>query len=108
MDIKQLIPRSASFFDAASIKEIKSSYPLRPFDKCIVGFISELSKALLGNNEFNKVPALTALGFWLRKTNIDRIYKENFTSFDNKTISVFSGRTCFSHLSIKCGYHFYL
>ncbi len=88
MDIKQLIPRSASFFDAASIKEIKSSYPLRPFDKCIVGFISELSKALLGNNEFNKVPALTALGFWLRKTNIDRIYKENFTSFDNKTISV--------------------
>jgi len=87
MNIKQLIPKTTASFDSASTERIKSSYPLSPFDKRTIDFISELSKEILSDNEYNRIPAFTALGFWLRKSNIDRIHKENIHLFNNASIS---------------------
>ena len=36
-----------------------------------------LSDSILQNKDFNRIPALTALAFWLRKSNIEKIIKEN-------------------------------
>lgn len=56
---------------------ISQSYPLPVFDPLIIDFLDSLSKSILKNNELNRNPGFAALGFWLRKANINLIINEN-------------------------------
>lgn len=53
------------------------SFLLDVFDQKTIAFSDALSKSILKNKDFNRIPALTALAFWLRKSNIEKIIKEN-------------------------------
>ncbi|MGE0636674.1 MAG: acyl-CoA reductase [Bacteroidia bacterium] len=55
----------------------EKEFPLEVFDKQTIAFSDALSKSILQNKDFNRIPALTALAFWLRKSNIEKIIKEN-------------------------------
>ncbi len=64
-------------------------FPLEVFDKQTITFSDALSKNILQNKDFNRIPALTALAFWLRKSNIEKITKENqglFSAHNTKTL----------------------
>jgi len=59
----------------------EKEFPLEVFDKQTIAFSDALSKTILQNKDFNHIPALAALAFWLRKSNIQRIIKENKSLF---------------------------
>lgn len=65
-----------------------SDFPLDVFDQRTIEFADSLSKNILQHKEFGRVPALAALGFWLRKSNISRIIKENDSLFANQKVKV--------------------
>ena len=46
---------------------------LDPFSNEVIDFLNEFSKKLLGSNTSREYPELTVLGFWLRKSNIQKI-----------------------------------
>ena len=48
------------------------------FDKLIINFLSELSNNILTNNKNRKYIDLNYFGFWCRKQNLLKIYKDNF------------------------------
>ncbi|MBF0279060.1 MAG: hypothetical protein HQM13_14765 [SAR324 cluster bacterium] len=48
----------------------------RPFNDQAISFLHKLSRHLLAHSEINKYPELVALAFWLRKSNINKIYRD--------------------------------
>jgi hypothetical protein len=54
---------------------------LAPFDDLLVDFLHEVSRALLDSGRFGTFPELTALGFWLRRSHIQRLKR----SFQTRT-----------------------
>jgi Acyl-CoA reductase (LuxC) len=52
-------------------------FELVAFDERVIEFSNSLSKRILADANFGRIPALTALAFWLRKANIKRIVVEN-------------------------------
>ncbi len=67
----------------------ENDFILDVFDQRALNFSDALSKSILQNKDFNRIPALTALAYWLRKSNIQRIIKENenlFSSPNNKIL----------------------
>ncbi len=56
---------------------LKSNLPI--LEPEILGFLNELSKKILNTKELKKSPQMVALGFWLRKANINKIIKNNFS-----------------------------
>ena len=75
--IKQLSPTQHTITQEALTDWSKSPYTLKPFDPLSIDFLHALSRELLKHQRYATVPALAALGFWLRKSNIERIRKEN-------------------------------
>ena len=55
----------------------KETFALNVFDERIIDFFNDLSKEIFKNKEYNHIPALIALAFWLRKSNLNRIKKSN-------------------------------
>ena len=53
------------------------NFELTPFDARVIEFSNRLSKRILSDADYGRIPAMTALAFWLRKTNIKRIVLEN-------------------------------
>lgn len=61
----------------------RSSFLLKPFDQRIIDFLDALSASILSDKRFNRVPEMVALAFWLRKSNLNRIIRENKHLIDN-------------------------
>ncbi len=61
-----------------------NSYFLKPFDSKVIAFLNTLSKRILANDELKRLPEMVALGFWLRKTNIEQLKVLNSHLLENK------------------------
>ena len=55
----------------------EKEYPLKPFDEKIILFFDSFSKRIFATKELNKIPEIAALGFWLRKANVQKMQQEN-------------------------------
>ncbi len=66
----------------------KTSVSLKIFDEQTIGFLDAISKAVLNSTELNRIPEMAALGFWLRKGNINQFVKENSRILENKNYNV--------------------
>lgn len=64
-------------------------YSLKPFDERVIDFFDAYSKRIFSNKEIQRMPEIAALAFWLRKSNLLQLKKENERLFD----------TSFFHLS---------
>jgi hypothetical protein len=62
--------------------------PLTPFDTLSVEFLSGLSKRILGTKKIKTFPELTALGFWLRRSNIISIVNSFQREISDSAITV--------------------
>jgi hypothetical protein len=68
------------FPNIKNIDEINlESNPLKPFCDEIIEFVNELSNTILKNPYFKNFPELIALGFWMRKSNIEKLKKYFFS-----------------------------
>jgi len=76
-EIEFVIPKGVKF------NEINTGEFLNPFDNEVLGFLDSLSKELLKLKEYNE---LVALGFWLRKSNIEKMKKEFFKKYENNIV----------------------
>ncbi len=77
MKIKLYAPFEAEMHveDLSCLKA--SPYILQPFDPRTIAFLDHLSRNILGDKSINKIPEIAALGFWLRKSQINGIIEEN-------------------------------
>lgn len=57
----------------------KSNYFLKPFDVLTKDFLDQLSRKILRDTKMVSRPEMVALGFWLRKAQINRIENEQST-----------------------------
>lgn len=53
-----------------------STYVLKPFDGRTLDFLDALSKSILADKTVNRRPEIAALGFWLRKSQLTRMFRE--------------------------------
>lgn len=60
-----------------------SSYVLKPFDGIILDFFDAFSRNILSNKSINHLPEIAALGFWLRKANLNKLKEQNDHLFSN-------------------------
>lgn len=54
-----------------------TDYVLKPCDERTINFFDMYSKKILSNKEINKLPEIAALAFWLRKSNLLQLKREN-------------------------------
>lgn len=54
-----------------------SNKKLAVFDSVTIAFLNKVSRALLNDKNYNHIPEIAALGFWLRKANTEGMKKEN-------------------------------
>jgi hypothetical protein len=74
--IEFIIPKDIN--ELSELPILKSNdYSVGVFDQKTIGFLEELSQLLLKDKEINRYPEIVALGFWLRKSNIERLKSEN-------------------------------
>ena len=80
MIVKQLSPESrlVECKDLSALKD--KGYTLTPFDSKTIDFLDQLSRRILKDSNSANRPELLALGFWLRKSQLNRIAKEQQTS----------------------------
>ena len=76
-----------------SVKELpvfkdEKAFPLKPFDERTIAFFDHFSKAVLSNKQINKITEITALAFWLRKSNLLKMKEENQHLFADKLYTV--------------------
>ena len=78
LEVSQLspIPSSAILLKNLEIFD-NSSYLLKPFDDIILDFFNTFSKNILSNKSINHLPEIAALGFWLRKANLNLLKEQN-------------------------------
>ena len=55
-----------------------SLFQIIPFEQKLLNFLSSLSSNLIKRKESKLMPELMALGFWLRRSNLEKIKKEFF------------------------------
>ncbi len=88
MKIRQISPLD-SIIDMTKLPVLEAKdFIFLPFDNRIIDFSNRISKRLLKNPIYGKRPELIALAFWLRKSNLIRIKKENVGLFSHKNISL--------------------
>lgn len=88
MIVKQLSPESrlVECKDLFALKD--KSYTLTPFDSKTIDFLDQLSRRILKDSYSANRPELLALGFWLRKSQINRIAKEQQTSNQSQDLKL--------------------
>lgn len=62
--------------DAPSPEALRRVVPLPSFDRASLAFVEALSSALMRMPEARIYPELTALAFWMRKSNLERLRTE--------------------------------
>lgn len=63
-----------------------AAYHYAPFHEETIGFLDAYSKQILADKSINKLPEIAALGFWLRKSNINQLKSENQHLFSNSRV----------------------
>jgi hypothetical protein len=75
--VKQISPIEQDI-DIRDLLSTKSSdYPLSVFDELIIEFFNDFSRQIISDKNINKIPAITALAFWLRKASMNDLINEN-------------------------------
>ncbi|RTY74257.1 acyl-CoA reductase [Flavobacterium sp. LS1R10] len=78
LEVSQLSPNHLT---KVLLKDLKvfdnSAYLLKPFDGITIDFFDSFSKNILSNRTINHLPEIAALGFWLRKANLNQLKDEN-------------------------------
>jgi hypothetical protein len=86
MKVLLISPYKANIdIDKLSIVQ-SSNFELSSFDERVVEFSNRLSKRILADKVFGRVPALTSLAYWLRKSNLLRIKNENLYLTQQKNV----------------------
>jgi hypothetical protein len=75
--IRQISPVRKELLPENLLPFLDAHYTLKPFDPLTLEFLHAISRFLLSDQKLNKLPAFAALGFWLRRANMNRIMKEN-------------------------------
>ena len=79
-------------FKEVEVKELtvltQNTFLLFPFEDLIIDFFDFFSKSILRNKEINSLPEMAALGFWLRRSNLLQIKKENLSLLENDRFKV--------------------
>lgn len=65
-----------------SLDDLTQAGVLKPFDGSVLAFLEELSKGLLHHPQKQNYPELAALGFWLRKGQLNSL-KQSLLSTEN-------------------------
>ncbi len=75
--VKQLSPIEKNI-DIRDIAPYTNDHcSLLVFDELVVEFLNDFSRQIMLNKNINKIPAITALAFWLRRANIKELINEN-------------------------------
>ena len=64
-----------------------SSFQTKPFENKLLNFLSLLSSNIIKRRESKMMPELMALGFWLRKSNLEKIKVEFVSQSKNSVIN---------------------
>ena len=64
------------------------TYKLKPFDPITLNFFETFSKSIFSNPSINRLPEISALGFWLRRPNLASIKTENASLLENRKVVV--------------------
>ena len=62
-----------SGYSEEHIRQLAEHTRLMPFDQRVLDFLQALSESLLSSQTYRYSPELLALGYWLRRANIQRI-----------------------------------
>jgi len=90
MESVKLLAPGTGQLAVRDLSVLKSDYyALEIFDVRTINFAEAVSRLILSNRRLNRIPALTALGFWLRRSNISRIVDENAHLFSLPNTRVF-------------------
>ncbi len=77
---------------AVSLKDLpvflKEDYELLPFDERTIHFLDRLSRSILKDKAVNYLPEMAALGFWLRKGNIQELKEANAHLLHQKQVKL--------------------
>jgi hypothetical protein len=76
--VKQICPKQDNQFPISSLSALLSKkYSLEPYGELTIKFLDTFSRRLMTNKSINTFPEIVALGFWLRKSNIQKLIIEN-------------------------------
>src|SRR5437868_15389950 len=75
--VEQISPVRKSVMADELVVVKQPADPLKIFDERTVDFFERLSRAILNSSALNRLAEMAALGFWLRKANIQQFIKEN-------------------------------
>lgn len=76
LQVSQYSPNSENLLCANLRCFNASDYLLRPFDSRTIDFLDSLSKNILADKAVNRRSEITALGFWLRKSHLKRMFQD--------------------------------
>jgi hypothetical protein len=84
LQINQISPESIKNIDVNDLLVLNDkTFILKPFDKLTISFLDSISKSILSNKSINYMPEIAALGFWLRKSNLNTLRNENINLIEN-------------------------
>ncbi len=76
LQLNQYVPTSKIISCTELDCFLATDYVLMPFDERTLNFLDALSKSILADKLVNRRPEMVALGFWLRRSQLKRIYEE--------------------------------
>lgn len=77
MKIRQLVPIARELEASELARELEAArFAFAPFDPTLLALGDELSQRLLRDPEARRFPELQALGFWMRRAELERLKKE--------------------------------
>ena len=77
MVIQQISPKHTKInIDQLSVLSSKK-FGLTPFDEQTINFAHAFSKGIFADKLYSRIPALTSLAFWLRRSNFQKIANDN-------------------------------
>lgn len=80
--ITGIIPKKL-FNSTSELPVLKTNnYFIDVADALVLNFLSDLSKSIIRDSFFKAEPSFISLGFWLRKSNMNRILSENTNAKD--------------------------
>ena len=86
-----------SYNELVSLYKVKA---LKPFDEKIMSFLQDLSSIILKSNDAKAYPDVYTFGFYLRKGNLEKLYKEHFAlKIQNRNNVIYKGRGVAFHIA---------
>lgn len=76
LQLHQFTPFSKSLLATKLSCLVATNYVLKPFDNRTLDFLDGLSKLILSDRAYNRRPEIAALGFWLRRAQLKKMFIE--------------------------------